>query len=81
MLKDVDGANNVDFFYHYAKSSGGIFLDCLIHDIDLTLYLFAAANDGSLPVPRRVWATGSIEVFQGLEDFGDVDNAVGTIEL
>ena len=41
------------FFVRFSGSSGGIFLDCSIHDIDLARWLLGN------PKPKRVWATGT----------------------
>lgn len=75
-----DPASGKTAFYKYAKESGGIFVDCLIHDIDLGLWLLSVNREDAL-IPRRVWATGSIQKYHGLAQFGDVDNAVGVVEF
>jgi myo-inositol 2-dehydrogenase / D-chiro-inositol 1-dehydrogenase len=63
------------FFVRFAPSSGGIFLDCSIHDIDLARWLLGN------PRPRRVYATGTIAIHEGLREFGDVDNGVAILEF
>jgi myo-inositol 2-dehydrogenase / D-chiro-inositol 1-dehydrogenase len=67
---DPDG-----FFVRFAPSSGGIFLDCSVHDIDLTRWLLGN------PTPTRVFATGTVAIHDGLREFGDVDNGVATCEF
>ncbi|KAN0061760.1 hypothetical protein ACQY0O_005752 [Thecaphora frezii] len=65
----------------YNAQSGGIFVDCLIHDIDLALWLLSPTTDKQgLLRPNRVWATGTTAVYHKMRDNGDVDNALGTIE-
>jgi myo-inositol 2-dehydrogenase/D-chiro-inositol 1-dehydrogenase len=63
------------FFVRFAPTSGGIFLDCSIHDADLARWLLGN------PRPRRAYATGTVAIHQGLEAFGDVDNGVGIVEF
>jgi myo-inositol 2-dehydrogenase/D-chiro-inositol 1-dehydrogenase len=63
------------FFVKFAATSGGIFLDCTIHDIDLARWLLGA------PTPVRAWASGTIALHEGLRQYGDVDNAVATVEF
>lgn len=63
-------------FIQYAKDSGGIFVDIAIHDIDLTLSFF-----GDEAQPKALWATGTAVVHKELEEFHDVDNAVGVVEF
>jgi len=67
---DPDG-----FFVAFAPSSGGIFLDCSVHDIDLARWLLGN------PKPARVFAAGTIAIHQGLEACGDVDNGVAICEF
>ncbi len=67
---DPDG-----FFVEFAPSSGGIFLDCSVHDIDLARWLLGN------PKPVRVFAAGAIALHQGLEACGDVDNGVAICEF
>ena len=52
---DPDG-----FFVRFAPTSGGIFLDCSVHDIDLARWLLGN------PKPHRVFATGTIALHPGL---------------
>ncbi|KAK4548538.1 hypothetical protein LTR36_009448 [Oleoguttula mirabilis] len=52
-----------------------IFVDCAIHDIDLTLWY---PED---PSPKSCWATGTLQHHPELEMSKDVDNAVGVVEF
>ncbi|QPC69652.1 hypothetical protein HYE68_000404 [Fusarium pseudograminearum] len=64
------------FFVAYAEFSGGIFVDCNIHDIDLALWYF-----GQDSVVKSVVATGITAVQPDLRKHNDVDNAVGLVEF
>lgn len=64
------------FFVQYAEFSGGIFVDCSIHDIDLCLWFFG--NDSRV---KSVSAIGITAVEPGLAQHKDVDNGVGIIEF
>jgi myo-inositol 2-dehydrogenase/D-chiro-inositol 1-dehydrogenase len=63
------------FFVRFAPTSGGIFLDCTVHDIDLARWFLGD------PKPVRVFAAGVVAVHEGLSEFGDVDNGVATCEF
>ncbi len=63
------------FFVRYAGASGGILLDMSVHDIDTVRWLLGAKG------AKRVFATGTIAVHEGLRGANDVDNAVATIEF
>ncbi|KAL1592367.1 hypothetical protein SLS60_011446 [Paraconiothyrium brasiliense] len=69
-LRDTTG-----FFVKYASRNGGIFVDCAIHDIDLSLWYLGD------PVPKACWATGTLKHHPELAQYGDVDNAVGVVEF
>ncbi|KAL4958187.1 hypothetical protein BDW69DRAFT_179967 [Aspergillus filifer] len=64
------------FFINYARVSGGIFLDAVIHDIDLTLSFF-----GDSVHPKSCYVTGIIAHHEEMKDFGDVENAIGVVEF
>jgi myo-inositol 2-dehydrogenase / D-chiro-inositol 1-dehydrogenase len=63
------------YFVRYAPTSGGIFMDCSVHDIDLARWMLGS------PKALRVFATGTIVLHPGLADCGDVDNGVAVIEF
>lgn len=68
------------FFVAYAEFSGGIFVDCNIHDIDLALWFFSA--DGKdLPKVKSVIAFGVTALEPDLRKHNDVDNGVGVVEF
>jgi myo-inositol 2-dehydrogenase/D-chiro-inositol 1-dehydrogenase len=62
------------FFIEYAKTSGGIFVDCSIHDIDLMLWFFGESRK-----IKSLQAVGVTAVHPGLE--ADRDNAIATVEF
>ncbi|RSL38030.1 hypothetical protein CEP53_015248 [Fusarium sp. AF-6] len=64
------------FFVAYAQFSGGIFVDCSIHDIDLALWFFG--EDSKV---RSVHAVGITAVEPNLRQYNDRDNAVGVVEF
>lgn len=64
------------FFIAYSALSGGIFVDCAIHDIDLTLQYF-----GEDIKPVRAFASGTANMHPELLEFGDADNAMGLVEF
>jgi myo-inositol 2-dehydrogenase/D-chiro-inositol 1-dehydrogenase len=68
------------FFVEYAKFSGGIFVDCNIHDIDLALWFFSAGTS-TLPKVKSVVAFGVTALEPDLAKYGDVDNGVGVVEF
>ncbi|KAF2446792.1 NAD(P)-binding protein [Karstenula rhodostoma CBS 690.94] len=68
------------FFVAYAEFSGGIFVDCNIHDIDLALWFFSA-DKSPLPKLKSVMAVGVTALEPDLAKHGDVDNGVGVVEF
>jgi myo-inositol 2-dehydrogenase / D-chiro-inositol 1-dehydrogenase len=63
------------FFVRFAPTSGGIFLDCSVHDIDLARWMLGS------PRATRVFASGTIALHPGLADCGDVDNGLAIVEF
>ncbi len=63
------------FFVKFAPSSGGIFMDCSVHDIDLARWMLGG------PKAQRVFASGSIVLHPALAACGDVDNGLAIIEF
>ncbi len=61
------------FFVRFAPTSGGIFLDCCIHDIDLVRWML----DGAKAV--NISSAGTRVMYPALNACGDVDNAFATI--
>lgn len=69
-LNDPEG-----FFVRFAPTSGGIFMDCSVHDIDLARWMLGN------PRATRAFASGTIALHPGLADCGDVDNGFGLVEF
>jgi len=67
---DPDG-----FFVRFAPTSGGIFMDCSVHDIDLARWMLGA------PRATRAFASGTIAIHEGLRPLGDVDNGLAIVEF
>ncbi|KAI9146809.1 Oxidoreductase family, alpha/beta domain-containing protein [Paramyrothecium foliicola] len=65
------------FFTGYLKNSGGIFVDSIIHDIDLALMFLGDMEC----IPKSVSAVGRNAVHTYLSEMGDADNAVGVCEF
>lgn len=68
---DPDG-----FFVRFAPTSGGIFMDCSVHDIDVARWML-----GGRAKAQRVFASGTIALHPGLADCGDVDNGLAIVEF
>lgn len=71
-----DRLDPTGFFVAYAEFSGGIFVDCNIHDIDLALWFL-----GQDAVVKSVVAIGICAVQPDLRKHKDVDNGVGVVEF
>ncbi|GFZ43076.1 hypothetical protein JCM24511_00794 [Saitozyma sp. JCM 24511] len=65
------------FFIAYSAKSGGIFMDCGIHDIDMARWLLDISP--SQPI-KRVFASGTNVRHPELAASGDADNALGFVE-
>ncbi|NDY92076.1 Gfo/Idh/MocA family oxidoreductase [Ideonella livida] len=63
------------FFVRFAPTSGGIFMDCSVHDIDLARWLLGR------PKALRAFATGTIALHPGLAECQDVDNGLAIVEF
>ena len=63
------------FFVRFSPTSGGIFMDCSVHDIDLARWMLGR------PRATRAFATGTIALHEGLREFGDVDNGLAIVEF
>lgn len=65
-----------DYFIGYSKTSGSIFVDASVHDIDLALWYM-----GQDSIVKSVSAVGTCARYQGLKEYGDVDNGVAIVEF
>ncbi len=63
------------FFVQFAPTSGGIFMDCSVHDIDLARWMLGK------PKATRVFASGTIALHPDLATCGDVDNGLAIVEF
>ncbi|KAF7596494.1 hypothetical protein BBP40_001366 [Aspergillus hancockii] len=71
-----DKLDPTGFFVDYAQFSGGIFVDCSIHDIDLALWFF-----GQDSIVKSVTAVGITAISPELRKWNDRDNALGIVEF
>jgi myo-inositol 2-dehydrogenase/D-chiro-inositol 1-dehydrogenase len=81
VLKSVsqDVYDSTGYFVQYARGNGGIFMDCGIHDIDMSRWLLNTQSAGRQEV-KRVIASGLIAAHPELEEMDDCDNAFCIIE-
>jgi myo-inositol 2-dehydrogenase/D-chiro-inositol 1-dehydrogenase len=63
------------FFVRFSPTSGGIFNDCCVHDIDLARWMLGN------PKATKVYASGTIALHPGLAEHHDVDNAMAIVEF
>lgn len=70
-----DLLDTTGFFVKYATRNGGIFVDCAIHDIDLSLWYL------NNPTPKTCWAVGTLQHHPELAESQDVDNGVGVVQF
>ncbi|MGY0399731.1 MAG: Gfo/Idh/MocA family oxidoreductase [Ostreibacterium sp.] len=68
------------FFVQFSATSGGLIMDCNIHDIDLVRW-FLSDKNGKCPKATGFHAVGSNNIHPDLAQFEDVDNVVTTIEF
>ncbi len=66
------------FFVKFSKTSGGLILDCNVHDIDLARW-FLQDKQGRSPKALTFHAIGSANIYPELKEFDDSDNAVSTV--
>lgn len=71
-----DLLDETGFFVRYASRNGGIFVDCCIHDIDLSLFYM-----GEDLLPKSAFAVGTLQHHPELRELQDVDNGVGVVEF
>ncbi len=58
----------------YIKNSGGIWLDCAIHDMDMCRYLIGDEVD-------EVYTLGAVNVDQKIKEYGDVDTSIVSLRF
>jgi myo-inositol 2-dehydrogenase / D-chiro-inositol 1-dehydrogenase len=58
----------------YVKNSGGIWLDCAIHDMDMCRFLIGDEVD-------EVYALGAVNIDPEIAKYGDVDTSVVTLRF
>lgn len=66
------------FFIQFSSTSGGLILDCNVHDIDLARW-FLQDKTGQSPKALDFYAIGSSNIHPELSAFDDVDNVTSTV--
>ncbi|ORY26985.1 hypothetical protein BCR39DRAFT_497705 [Naematelia encephala] len=71
------------FFVNFSGTSGGIFTDVGVHDIDVARWLLDVANGCPNPAKQvhRVFAIGQSVRHPELKEMGDADNGMGIVEF
>lgn len=73
-FSSLDPESNVEGAIKFAPTSGGIFIDMAVHDIDLARWFLGAEVE-------EVYAMGGAFVHKEFEDFGDSDNACAMMKF
>ncbi|CAN6654103.1 hypothetical protein TRVA0_027S00386 [Trichomonascus vanleenenianus] len=71
-----DKRDHTGFFVKYAANSGGIIVDCSIHDLDLAIFFY-----GDHATPKQMSAIGTTAVHPELQEWNDSDNALAMIKF
>ncbi|KKY13281.1 putative nad binding rossmann fold oxidoreductase [Diplodia seriata] len=71
-----DLRDDTGFFVRYAAKNGAVFVDCSIHDVDLTMWFL-----GEDLVPKTVFAIGTLTHHPELAQSRDVDNGIAVVEF
>ena len=58
----------------YVKNSGGIWMDCSIHDMDMSRFLIGSEVE-------EVYTLGAVNINPEIEQFGDVDTSILTLRF
>lgn len=58
----------------YLKNSGGIWMDCAIHDMDMSRFLVQSEVE-------EVYALGAVNIAPEIAEFGDVDTSIVTLRF
>jgi len=58
----------------YVKSSGGIWLDCSIHDFDMARFLIGDEVE-------EVYALGAVNIDPAIKEFGDIDTSLVSLKF
>lgn len=58
----------------YVKNSGGIWMDCTIHDLDMARYLIGSEVD-------EVYVLGAVNINPEIEQYGDVDTSIVSLRF
>lgn len=58
----------------YVKNSGGIWMDCSIHDMDMARFLIGSEVD-------EVYSLGAVNIDPAIEEYGDVDTSIVTLRF
>lgn len=69
------------FFVSFSEASGGIIVDCGIHDIDIARYLLGISEANVEAEVKRVFAVTMSVHHPELEKTQDADNAVAVVEF
>lgn len=70
-----DKLDPTGFFVRFAPTSGGLFMDCSVHDIDVARWMLGN------PKALRAFASGTIAVHEDLAPIPDIDNGMAIIEF
>lgn len=85
----IDQYDESGWFVPYSLKSGGIFVDCGIHDIDIARWFLGLSNAAIVKGavrkpdvrPAKCYAIGYNALHKELSQYGDADSAVGTVQL